>query len=80
MNFELLVTLGVFAPLLGAAIVGFFGRRLGDIVSQTITTGLLFFACAVAWIVFSAWTWGGLEAFTVRLAPFITVGDFKSVW
>jgi NADH-quinone oxidoreductase subunit L len=79
-NLHLLVTLGVFAPLLGAAIVGFFGRRLGNIVSQTITTGLLFFACAVAWTVFSQWTWGGLEAFTVKIAPFITVGDFKSVW
>ncbi len=80
MNLHLLVTLGVFAPLLGAAIVGFFGRRLGDIVSQTITTGLLFFACAVAWTIFGSWTWGHMEAFTVELAPFITVGDFQSVW
>ena len=80
MNLQLLVTLGVFAPLLGAAIVGFFGRRLGDVVSQSITTGLLFFACAVSWTVFSQWTWGGLEPFTVRIAPFITVGDFQSTW
>ena len=80
MSLHLLVTLGVFAPLLGAAIVGFFGRRLGDIVSQAITTGLLFFSCAVAWTIFGNWTWGHLEAFTVQLAPFITVGDFQSVW
>ena len=80
MNLHLLVTLGVFAPLLGAAIVGFLGRRLGDIVSQTITTGLLFFSCVVAWIIFGNWTWGHMEAFTVQLAPFITVGDFQSVW
>ncbi len=80
MNFELLVTLGVFAPLLGAAIAGFFGRRIGNIPSQLVTTGLLFFSCAVSWTVFSAWTWGGLEAFTVALSPFITVGDFQSVW
>jgi len=79
-NFELLVTLGVFAPLLGAAIAGFFGRRIGNIPSQLVTTGLLFFSCAVSWTVFSAWTWGGLEAFTVALSPFITVGDFQSVW
>jgi NADH-quinone oxidoreductase subunit L len=76
----LLVTLGVFAPLLGATIVGLSGRRLGDLVSKSITTGLLFFSCAVAWIVFSQWTWGGLEAFTVELFPFINVGDFQSVW
>ena len=80
MTLQLLVTLGVFAPLLGAAIVGFFGRRLGDVLSQTVTTGLLFFSCAVAWTVFSAHTWGGLEAFTLKLFPFINVGDFQSAW
>ncbi|WP_421731671.1 NADH-quinone oxidoreductase subunit L [Brevundimonas sp.] len=77
---ELLVTLGVFAPLLGAAIAGFFGRRIGDIPSQVVTTGLLFFSCVASWIVFGSWTWGHMEAFTVELAPFITVGDFQSVW
>ncbi len=80
MNIELLVTLGVFAPLLGAAIAGFFGRRIGDIPSQVVTTGLLFFSCVASWIVFGSWTWGHMEAFTVELAPFITVGDFQSVW
>jgi len=79
-DLALLVTLGVFAPLLGALIVGLSGRRLGDLVSKSITTGLLFFSCAVSWIVFSQWTWGGLEAFTVELFPFINVGDFQSVW
>ena len=40
MNFETLVTIGVFAPLLGAAIAGFFGRRIGNVASQAVTTGL----------------------------------------
>jgi len=61
-------------------IAGFFGRRIGDVASQAVTTGLLFFSCAVSWIVFSQWTWGGLEAFTVHLAPFIHVGEFQSNW
>src|SRR5690606_29760897 len=52
---ELLVTLGVFAPLLGAAVAGLTGRRIGDVASQAVTTGLLFFACVVAWVVFSQW-------------------------
>ena len=43
------VTLAVFAPIVGAAIVGGFGRRLGNIPSQAITTGLLFLACALSW-------------------------------
>ncbi len=80
MSLELLVTLGVFAPLLGAAVAGFFGRRIGDIPSQAITTGLLFFSCAVAWTVFVQWTWGHLEPFTVQIAPFINVGEFQSNW
>ncbi len=80
MTIQTLVTLGVFAPLLGAMIAGFFGRRIGDIPSQAVTTGLLFFSCAVSWIVFGQWTWGGLEAFTVKIAPFIHVGDFQSNW
>jgi hypothetical protein len=33
-----------------------FGRRIGDIPSQAVTTGLLFFSCAVSWIVFGQWT------------------------
>ena len=80
MTIQTLVTLGVFAPLLGAMIAGFFGRRIGNIASQSVTTGMLFFSCAVSWIVFSQWTWGGLEAFTVHIAPFIHVGDFQSNW
>ncbi len=80
MTIQTLVTLGVFAPLLGAMIAGFFGRRIGNIVSQSVTTGLLFFSCAISWVVFSQWTWGGLEAFTVHIAPFIHVGDFQSNW
>ena len=80
MNLETLVTLGVLAPLLGAAIAGLTGRRIGDVASQAVTTGLLFFSCVVAWIVFAQWTWGHLEPFTVTLAPFIHVGDFISNW
>ena len=80
MNIETLVTLGVFAPLLGAAVAGLTGRRIGDVASQTITTGLLFFSCAVAWIVFYQHTWGHMAPFTLELLPFINVGDFQSTW
>ena len=31
-------------------------------------------------VVFSQWTWGGLEPFTLTLAPFIHVGEFISNW
>ncbi|WP_226634290.1 NADH-quinone oxidoreductase subunit L [Brevundimonas poindexterae] len=80
MSFETLIILGIFAPLLGAAIAGLTGRRIGNIASQAVTTGLLFFSCAVAWTVFARHTWGGMEAFTLQLMPFINVGDFQSAW
>ncbi len=80
MDIQLLVTLGVFAPLLGAMIAGLFGRRIGNVASQAVTTGLLFFSCFVAWTVFVQHAWGHMEAFTVQIAPFINVGDFQSNW
>ncbi len=77
---ETLVTILVFSPLIAAAIAGLVGRRIGDIASQAVTTGALFLSCGLAWTVFSQWTWGGLEPFTVTLAPFINVNNFESAW
>ncbi len=78
---QLLVTLLVFAPLLGAAIAGLFGRRIGDTASMAVTTGLLVVTCALGWLTFIQVIGGGWPAhFTVELAPFIEVGDFRSTW
>jgi NADH-quinone oxidoreductase subunit L len=78
---QVLVTLLVLAPLLGAAIAGLGGRRIGDTAAMAITTGLLFFAGALGWIAFIQVIWGGWPArFTVELAPFIDVGAFRSAW
>jgi NADH-quinone oxidoreductase subunit L len=70
----------VFAPLLGAFVAGLFGRRIGNIPSQAVTTGLLLLSAVFSWVIFSQWTWGGLEPFTLRLLPFINIGDFQSAW
>jgi NADH-quinone oxidoreductase subunit L len=78
---QLLVTVLVFAPLVGALIAGLFGRRIGDTASMALTTGLLFLACALGWLTFAQVIWGGWPAhFTVELAPFIDVGKFRSAW
>ena len=74
------VTTCVMAPIVGATIVGLFGRRLGNILSQTITTGLLFIACACGWYTFIQHTWGHMPDFTVKLLDFINIGTFKSAW
>src|SRR5690349_12042414 len=47
---------------------------------MSVTTGFLFLSAILSWVVFSQWTWGGLEPFTVTYAPFIHVGNFLSNW
>ncbi|MBX3482218.1 NADH-quinone oxidoreductase subunit L [Phenylobacterium sp.] len=80
MSAETLVTVILFGPLIGAAVAGLFGRRIGDNLSRGVTTGFLFLSAILSWVVFSQWTWGGLEPFTVKYAPFIHVGNFVSDW
>jgi NADH-quinone oxidoreductase subunit L len=75
-----LVAIALFAPLLGAAIAGLFGRRIGDKPSQGVTTALLFLACACAWSNFYSQVWGQGEPFTIIIKPFINVGAFQSDW
>ncbi len=42
----------LFAPLLGALIGGFGWRFIGEKGAQIVTTGLLFLACLLSWVVF----------------------------
>jgi len=78
---RLLLITFIAAPLLGALIAGLSGRRIGDRASMTITTGLLFVSCAIAWFTFFQVGWGGwTQHRVITLFPFITVGDFQSDW
>lgn len=70
----------VFLPLIGAIIAGLFGRRIGNIASQSVTTGLLFVSCALSWWLFASHTWGHMADFTLKLLPFITIDAFQSYW
>lgn len=47
-----MVTIILFAPLIGALIAGFGHRLIGDKGAQVLTTGLLFLAALLSWIVF----------------------------
>ncbi len=80
MHPALIVTLIVLAPLAGAIVAGLFGRRIGDVASMTVTTGVLFAVCALSWLAFYQVIWGDWGRFTVTLAPFIDVGAFQSSW
>jgi len=77
---QLIVTLLVFAPLLGAAVAGLAGWKIGDKPAMAITTGLLLFACLLAWITFGQVVGGHWPSFLVKIAPFIDVGTFRSTW
>ena len=70
----------VLLPLLGAAVAGMFGRRIGNVPSMGVTTALLFVACAMAWTVFAKVFGGAWPAFTAHIAAFIQVADFRSDW
>ena len=74
MDPKLLVTVILFGPLVGAVVAGLFGKRIGNLASQTVTTGFLFLSAALSWVIFTKWTWGGLEPFTLTLAPSFTLG------
>ncbi len=81
MSPQTLVEVLVFGPLVGALIAGLTGRRIGNNVSQTITTGFLFLSAILAWTTFYQVVWGAWShPFTVEIAPFINVGAFKSDW
>lgn len=69
----------VFAPLLGSVLAALFWRRGGSRPAMAASTALLFLSAILSWAVFLQ-VLGGLEPFTVRLAPFINVGDFQSAW
>jgi NADH-quinone oxidoreductase subunit L len=79
MSPQLIVTVVVLAPLLGAIVAGLFGRRIGDVASMSVTTGLLFLSCALGWLTFFNTVNGGWH-FTYEIARFIDVGAFRSAW
>ena len=67
----------LFAPLLGALIAGFGWRLIGERGAQVLTTGILFAAAALSWIVFLTFD-GQLQQIPVM--DWIASGDFTSQW
>ena len=78
---ELTLALLIFGPLFAAAVAGLFGRRIGDVPSQLVTTGFLLLSCALAWFTFFQTGFGAWRGHhVVEFLPFINVGDFRSTW
>ena len=67
----------LFAPLVGSLIGGFGWRYIGEKGAQYVTTGLLFLACALSWIVFLT---HGPETQHIHILDFIRSGLLDTSW
>src|SRR4249919_1359516 len=72
-----MVTIIVFAPLLGAILCGFGYKWLGEQAALITATGLLFLAFVLAWIVF--FTFDGQDE-SVSLFRWISSGTLSAYW
>jgi len=70
----------VFLPLLGAIVAGFFGRAIGDKISQYVTCGLMLIAAALSVVVFAGFLAGSTEAYAVELFTWMDSGAFEISW
>ena len=69
----------IFLPLLGAAIAGFFGRRIGDRASQVVTCAGVGLGAVLSIPIFFTVALGGNEH-VVTLASWINSGSFEAAW
>jgi NADH-quinone oxidoreductase subunit L len=67
----------LFAPLLGAIIGGFGWRVIGETAAQYLTTGLLFLAALLSWVMFLGFDG---EGYTVSLVRWIASGELSTDW
>jgi NADH-quinone oxidoreductase subunit L len=72
-----MVTIILFAPLVGALICGFGWRFTGEFAGQVISTGLLFLAALLSWIVFLAPTTATEHIVLMR---WIESGSLSTEW
>ncbi|MBD3786259.1 MAG: NADH-quinone oxidoreductase subunit L [Sphingomonadales bacterium] len=70
-------TIILFAPLLGAIVGGFGWRLIGEKGAMALTTGLLFLACILSWVVFL--TFDG-ETRQIELLTWIQSGALDTSW
>ena len=67
----------LFAPLVGAVIAGFGWRQIGEKGAMYVTTGLLFLACLLSWIVFLGL---GQETQHLPILRWIESGALSTDW
>jgi NADH-quinone oxidoreductase subunit L len=70
----------VFLPLLGFLIAGLGGRWIGARPAELVTTGLLFIAAALSWVVFAQVALGTAPASVSVLGEWFSSGALKAEW
>ncbi|WP_439525157.1 NADH-quinone oxidoreductase subunit L, partial [Marivita sp.] len=70
-------TLILFSPLVGSLICGFGWKFIGETAAMWVSTGLLFFACLLSWIVFL--THDGVTE-TIDILRWIESGTLSTEW
>ncbi|MEJ6397947.1 NADH-quinone oxidoreductase subunit L [Yoonia sp. 208BN28-4] len=70
-------TIILFAPLVGALIAGFGWKFIGETAAQWVTTGLLFLAAFLSWIVFL--TFDG-QTESIQILRWIESGSLSTDW
>ena len=70
-------TIILFAPLVGALIAGFGWKLIGETAAQWVTTGLLFLAAFLSWIVFLSFD-GVTE--NIQILRWIESGSLSTDW
>lgn len=69
----------LFLPLLAALITGAFGKKMGDITSQTVTSLAMVVAAILSWILLFRTGLGGVTQ-SILIFKWVEVGDFAFDW
>ncbi|WP_225029401.1 NADH-quinone oxidoreductase subunit L [Xinfangfangia pollutisoli] len=72
-----MATIILLAPLIGALICGFGWRIIGERAGQVLTTGLVFLAAALSWVIFL--TFDG-ETQHIHLLDWVQSGALDTAW
>ncbi|WP_425229839.1 NADH-quinone oxidoreductase subunit L [Sphingomonas sp.] len=70
----------VFLPLLAAAVAGLGNKQLGALPAKIITTGALFTAAVLSWIVFAGFLSGTATPGATTIFTWINSGTMQAAW
>ena len=76
----MLYAVAIFAPLVGSAIAGLFGKAIGDRAAQAVTIICMVLATVCGVIAFVQLVWQGAPTGVVALGTWVEAGSFHVSW